>query len=70
MILRTTSAIPNEIGNVLHGTYTTSKVHPAVEYADGLGESYRTLWLLVDSVHLTRGPIADTYSTFIFRCRG
>lgn len=43
MILRTTSSIPNEIKNVLRGTHTLSKAIASAEYADGLGESCRTL---------------------------
>ena len=53
---------------VLGGTHTLNKVNTPIEYADGLDESCRTLWLLVNCAQRTGEPITDTHGTFGFRC--
>lgn len=45
-----------------------NKVNTPIEYADGLDESCRTLWLLDNCAQRTGEPITDTYSTFWLIC--
>ena len=47
--------------DVSGGNNTSSKINMSVEYADGVDELCRTLWLLDSCKQHTEEPITDTF---------